>query len=67
MHIYSALNISDSNFSHNIATEGGAAVAMNGSLVMSNCLVFNNSANGDGGAVMFKKAAKLQLQLQFSR
>ena len=46
----SKFSISDSNYSNNIATEGGVVAAV-GAIVMTNCHLINNTASYHGGVV----------------
>ena len=46
------VNISNSSFSDNWAKQGGIAELPGGYLVMTNCWVSNNTANGDGGVII---------------
>ena len=48
---YSVFNITDSNFSHILATNGGAAGISFGYLAMTNCRINNNTARANGGVV----------------
>ena len=56
---YSESNISESNFSHNLATDGNAAELIHGSLIMANCHMSNNSASGNGGVILAQNGTLL--------
>lgn len=54
-HAGTTLNIKDSLFKFNNATDLGGAIYTDGVLNMENCKVISNSANNSGGAIFAKK------------
>ena len=56
--MYADINISDSNFSHNLAAYGVFAVSA-GQLVMTSCHISNNNASGDGGVIIAEQGTLL--------